>query len=671
MQAYSREFEYLKEDFSYKRIYEIIFSKPKKIAAQYIGQDDKVRSVTYGEYNTRIENTARALSELLGGRTGRFIGLFAANSLDWPTLFWSILRSGNNALLLSVNENETSLRHLLAESGAYALVGDIAFNGIKCIAPDAILGGNSSGPLPGVFGERIALCTSGTTGSSRIFVYDGAAMGHQIYSAKGFISKNKDLIYRDPRGHLKILVYLPFSHIFGFIASFLWFSCGQKTLVYPADQSPDAIFETCQRLKVTHVFCVPLFWNNIASGIMKKVKQESPQRQQLFDKMCRRSLNIQKIIPRIGRALVSRFMFKKIQQKLLGTSIRFLISGGGHVLPETLRVMNALGYPLYNGFGMTEVGITSVELSSNPLVRMKGRVGKAFDTIEYKIDGSKKDGEILISGSSIYSGLMSGGKYIKRTQEWFRTGDIGNLEDGSLYIDGRIKEVIIGESGINVYPDVVEDSFAGLSGVQQYCVLSLDTGSSYEDVALVLELTKEATPLEIRKTALTINSINQKLPLEKKVRIVLVSKEKLPLVNGIKVQRQRLKRSIENGTQEYSVLDLEKRNLISMKYRDAAKHHEHDERFLKLKETIRGIFADVLIIDKKQISDSDLFFEDLGGDSLTVIGLAAKIEDSLAVTIPFHELSAMMDINVFQLTEITYRRKYSQEPAAESLVLDA
>ena len=289
MQAYSKEFEYLKGDFSYKRIYEIIFSKPKKTAAQYIGQDDIVHSVTYGEYNTKIENTARALSETLGGKTGKFVGLFAANSLDWPTLFWSILRSGNKALLLSVNENEKSLRQLLLEAGACALIGDIDLGGIKCVAPDSILDGKDSGPLPEDFGDGIALCTSGTTGSSRIFVYDGSAMAHQIYSAKGFVSKNKDLIYKDSSGPLKILVYLPFSHIFGFIASFLWFSCGQKILVYPPDQSPDSIFETCQRLKVTHVFCVPLFWNNIAAGVMKKVKQEDPKRQQLFDKMCKRS----------------------------------------------------------------------------------------------------------------------------------------------------------------------------------------------------------------------------------------------------------------------------------------------------------------------------------------------------------------------------------------------
>ena len=671
MQAYTKELEYLKQDFSYKRMYEIIFSKPGKTFAQYVGSDGLIKDISYGEFNKKIERAACALSSALGEKAGGFIGLHAANSPDWPVLFWAILRSGNKALLLSANETEQSLMHLILDAGAVALISSGTITGIKCIAPKTLLNVEISGALPEAFGDQVALCTSGTTGSSRIFVYDGKAMGNQLYSAKGFISKNKDLIYKDSSGPLRLLVYLPFSHIFGFIANFLWFSCGQKTFIFPPDLSPDSILETCQRLKVTHVFCVPLFWNNIASGIMKKVRQENKSSQDLFEKLCKRSLALQKAMPHLGRILVSKFIFKKIQQRLLGTSVRFLISGGGHILPDTLRIINALGYPLYNGFGMTETGITSVELSHDPFDRMSGRVGRAFNTVEYKIDGNKKDGELLISGSSLHSGYMSGGKYIERTQEWFETGDIGNLKDGNLYIDGRIKEVIIGESGINVYPDVVEDSFADLPGVQQYCILSLDTGSAYEDIALVLEMTKDATPLEIRKTALIINSINQKLPFEKKVRIVLVSKESLPLVNGIKVQRQRLKRNIESGSIEYSVLDLEKRNLISKKYREVAKSHELDEKFMQLKETIRSIFADVLIMDKKEISDNDLFFEDLGGDSLTVIGLAAKIEDALSVTIPFHELSAMMDINVFQLTEITYRRKYDIEPAPDIYALDA
>ncbi len=147
---------------------------------------------------------------------------------------------------------------------------------------------------------------------------------------------------------------------------------------------------------------------------------------------------------------------------------------------------------------------------------------------------------------------------------------------------------------------------------------------------------------------------------------MLASKDKLPLISGVKVQRGHLKQAIENGSHPYSILDLSKRNLIGKQYRDVAKTLERDDRFAALKEQIRDIFADVLVLDAHSISDHDLFFDDLGGDSLAVIGLASRIEDSLAVVIPFQELSTMTDINVFHLTEITYRRKFAAEPQAIS-----
>ena len=201
-----------------------------------------------------------------------------------------------------------------------------------------------------------------------------------------------------------------------------------------------------------------------------------------------------------------------------------------------------------------------------------------------------------------------------------------------------------------------------MPSVEQYSVLGLSTGGSYEEIALVLEFAQNAQPLDIRRAALTINAVNQKLPFDQKVKIVLVSKDKLPLISGVKVQRGRLKQAIESGAQPYSILDLAKRNLISKQYRDVVKVLERDDRFAELKEQIRSIFADVLVLDAAGISDHDLFFDDLGGDSLSVIGLAARIEDSLSVLIPFQELSTMPDINVFQLTELTYRRKFEAEP---------
>ncbi|MBT3320439.1 MAG: non-ribosomal peptide synthetase [Clostridia bacterium] len=675
MHAYSDVLERLSKDYSYKCMYDIICDNKARTAAQFSDENNQTCTITYSDYEQRIELAARTLSKALQGQTGLYVGLLCASSHNWPTLFWAILKSGNNALFLGANESNKTTQHLLSEAGAYALISDndTQLKNVLCLSSADLLNTDSDFALPAVFGDKIALCTSGTTGSSRVFVYDGKAMGHQIYSAKGFIPLNRDLIYKNNGGPLKVLVCLPFSHIFGFVANYMWNACAGKTLVYPPDMSPDTILHTCRVFKITHVFCVPLFWNNIASGVMKKVKQADKKSQDKFDKMCALSIRLQKAMPHLGRKIVTTFIFKKIQQKLLGTSIRFLISGGGHILPETLRIINALGYPLYNGFGMTEVGVTSVELSHDIAKRLLGRVGKPFDTVEYKIDSKKegRDGELLVRGTSLHSGQIVKGKYIVRTEEWFATGDVGNLNADGLYIDGRVKEVIVGESGINVYPDVVEDSFTGLPSVEQYSVLGLVTGNPYEEIALVIEFAKDAGSLDIRKTALTINAVNQKLPLEKKVKIVLVSQEKLPLISGIKVQRGRLKQAIEDGSHPYSILDLAKRNLISKQYTDVAKVLERDERFAELKEQMRGIFADVLFLDPADISDHDLFFDDLSGDSLSVIGLAARIEDSLSVIISLPELSTMPDINVFQLTELTYRRKFNPEPATISETVSA
>ena len=212
MQAYQDILEKLSKDYSYKCLYEIIFGNGNKVAAEYIDADNQAQHITYSEYEQRITGAACALSAALHGRIDSYIGLSVENSPDWPTLFWAILKSGNNALFLSAKEPQKTTRHLLSEAGATAIISEsnIAFAGVQTISPQDILGAISEHPLPSAFGDKVALCTSGTTGASRVFVYDGASMGHQIYSAKGFIPLNRDLIYAHSKGPLKALIYLPF-----------------------------------------------------------------------------------------------------------------------------------------------------------------------------------------------------------------------------------------------------------------------------------------------------------------------------------------------------------------------------------------------------------------------------------------------------------------------------
>lgn len=647
--------------YTYQNYYDVIFGYGDKVAAEYLDAEDVIIKITYAGYKARIEAAAAALQEVLKERCGSFIGVKMKNSPDWPVVFWAVLMSGNYPLLLDAEGEYASTQNLLSQAGAVAVIGDgnEAYENVLGIPADGILQSQpgKSGVHHPLFGDRIAVCTSGTTGSIRVFVYDGEAMGHQINNAKSFFDQSKDLIYE--KGELKNLAFLPLHHIFGFIAVYLWYSCGGKTIVYPRDRSPATILKACRRHKVTHIFCVPLFWNNITAGILRKVQLEGGKLEKKFDSLLKLSTRIQTMMPRMGWKVVSRFLFAKVQKNLFGTSIRFLINGGGRILPESLRIINILGYPLYNGFGMTETGITSVELSVHFKDRLLGTVGSSFDSVSYRIDSEDgHTGELLISGSSLYSGKLIDGRYIPRDDQWFRTGDIGRMESGRLYIEGRLKEVIIGESGENVYPDEVEGYFQGLLHIASCCVIGLDGGNPYEDIVLVLELEKEAGSREIENLANQINTVNKALPFVKKVRMVLVSEDPLPLVNGIKVQRQRLKYLIENGRFTYHVLDLSKKYLANRAYQEESGLIENDPRYSMLREDVRLIFSNVLGLPLDKIGDFDHFFNDLGGDSLTVISLMTQMEEAYNISMPFSELSTLPVVNVKEIAELTYFKLY-------------
>jgi acyl carrier protein len=665
MWEYEKALDRLAERYTYENMFEILCGYENRVAAEYFDADDNICRITFGEYAIRIDCAAAVLSHHLNGQQGVFVGLKMANSPDWPTVFWAILKSGNFALLLDAEGAFDITKHLLKEAGAAAIVSDRneQYDGVIGLSPAVLTGQYFGDGVDAQFGDRVAVCTSGTTGSVRIFVYDGDAMGRQIYNARFFLNQSKDLIYEIRKGELKNLAFLPLHHIFGFVAVYMWYSCGGRTIVYLKDRSPETIMKTCRVLGVTHIFSVPLFWNNLASGVLKKVRQGGSRLEKKYHRLSRLSARLQTTMPRLGRKIVSRMIFGAVQKRLMGSSVRYLISGGGRVLPETLKVINTLGYPLYNGFGMTETGITSVEMDKGYAARIAGSVGQPFQSITYKIaseDGGI--GELLISGNSLHSGRMEDGKYIKRVFDWFATGDIGRMDDGRLFIEGRAKEVIIGESGVNVYPDEIEDAFMALDVVKRFCVLSLDAGNPYEDIALVLEMNEDADAAAIESAAAQIAAANRTLPFVKKIRMVLVVEQGLPLVCGIKVQRQKLKKMIESGRISYSVLDLSKKHLASREYREESHSIENDPRYLMLKDDVRDMFANVLVMNTSSIGDADHFIDDLGGDSLTIIGLMAKVEEMYAVTVPFSELSTLTNVSVTQLSELLYRKLYNADP---------
>ena len=164
----------------------------------------------------------------------------------------------------------------------------------------------------------------------------------------------------------------------------------------------------------------------------------------------------------------------------------YCISGGGFIRPETLELMNGLGYGLRNGYGMTETGILSVELSRRAKIRNSGTVGKPLSAVGgggYRIS---PEGLLEVRAPLLYAAQIVNGERIERDRDaWFATGDCFRVDSsGRWFITGRRSDLIIGANGENLSPDLIEqrlDLHAGLAS----CVLGMELDGDERPVLLV------------------------------------------------------------------------------------------------------------------------------------------------------------------------------------------
>jgi acyl carrier protein len=304
--------------------------------------------------------------------------------------------------------------------------------------------------------------------------------------------------------------------------------------------------------------------------------------------------------------------------------------------------------------------VTSVETTLNLKKRVSGSVGKPLNNVEYRVtpgEAKGRRGEMLIRGNSIHTGRLVDGKLLPPdTLEggWYPTGDVVRLDKGDrMFVEGRCKDVIINESGENVYPDELEDAFSAIEGVEQFTVLGVKKpgkNQRYEDIVLVMnvgEHYKEDAYLEglMQK----VLAVNVKLPTLKRLSRVLVTPEKLPLVNGIKVKRLALKAMIEENKLGYRDLRMSAQKAAP----SAAPVPEVVAREVKpvdlqmeeIKQKVRALYAEALTLEPSAVPDDAHFIDDLHGDSLQVLAASLKAEEQFNVIIPVEEYGALHTVN--------------------------
>ena len=608
--------EALRKNPTYSGMFHMMEQFSGDTAAEVSDRDGNIICRTYGEY---INMSLAACGVMEKKRpAGDVVGLIYDTCMDWPVLLWGILMSGQMPLLLNPSSRPEQLNSIMAEARATSYVSARPVEGspLEFIDAAEVLAGGEPGEER--WGEYIALCTSGTTDNSRIFLYNAQTIANHILSFDEAKQINPDMPFIEGKP-CKLLAFLPFHHVFGFSVVYLLYACTGKVLVFCREKSAQTILETCRKHGVTHLYCVPLFFNALAGGIRKKLNGKKPG------------------------PIISQL----IKKKTLGTKIRSMITGGGHVPAETLEILNDIGYPLCNGFGMTETGIIAVEKSLDPEQRKKGSIGEPFSLTEYRIgDGTTNEGELFIRGGALYSASMIDGKIVPRDESaWFATGDLLKKTPDGLFICGRVKDVIINANGENIYPDEIEDLFSEIKGVTKSCILGVSNGNC-EDVAIV---SHPAEDFDRGNYLEQIKKINESLPIGERVMRAFLSSTELPVSGSMKVMRQKLKNSLA----DFEELPLSARSKKTEKTKNAETEVKIPDlqpgmdakEISEIKAVVRDIVAESLEYTAEQkaaISDTDTFIEDLGMNSLNLFCCVAEIEKKYGIII--------LDTDVTKLT---------------------
>ncbi len=298
--------------------------------------------------------------------------------------------------------------------------------------------------------------TSGSTGNPKgVMLTHLNLSGNVEFAAKRIPHKPGDTV----------LSMLPIAHMFGLMFEFLYQVCeGAETYFLTQAPTPTVLMKAFAQVKPFMILTVPLVVEKIIKkGVLPKIS--SPMMKVLWK------------TPGINRLI--RGKVKEGLDKTFGGRLRYLIIGGAALNGEVEQVLHDIKFQYCVGYGMTECA---------PLISYEDwwaykfhSCGKDLPQCRVRIDSEDpihKDGEIQVKGINVMKGYYKNDEATKAvfTEDgWMRTGDLGVLDkDGNIFIHGRSKNMILGPSGQNIYPEELEDKLNSLPCIVESIVVDRD-----------------------------------------------------------------------------------------------------------------------------------------------------------------------------------------------------
>jgi len=497
-------------------------SYPQHTALSYA--DDK--PITYAELKTQVDRLGAFLQDQ-GVVQGDRVAIVGENSPNWGIAFITVTSMGAVAVPILPDFHTSEIHHILRHSGSKAVfISERYFHKIEDFDLDSftvvvllddfsIIGADTSkatlkkllaeggkelkkiksivlrmaGIVPAHVKENALasiVYTSGTTGHSK-----GVMLSHKNLISDAIATTNIVTVTDEDR----MLSILPLAHVYectlGLILPMM-----MGASIYYLRKPPTAaiMIPALASVRPTIMLSVPL----IIEKMYKSRIAPEISRKRVVRLLYRFPLLRKRINRMAGKKLLAIF----------GGALKTFCIGGAALSSEVEKFLREAGFPYAVGYGLTET--SSLVAGTNARRTRFRSTGQAIPGVEIKIDQPDPktgEGEILVRGDNVMLGYYHDSE---RTAEafsegWFRTGDLGILgDDRYLYINGRLKNVIIGPSGENIYPEAIE-SIVNRSEIVLESLVFQDEGS----LAARIHLDYEKLDLEFTEKHLSETQIQE------------------------------------------------------------------------------------------------------------------------------------------------------------------
>lgn len=523
-------------------------------------------TLTYRETLAAIKKLAGWLTAH-GVKKGTHIAVSGKNSSEWAIVYLAALYAGGTiipidyglhtyeiASLLKTAKplfffvDEEKYDYFMEESKTQSFIGEVySLNGNHA---DRYVYNLQAEPLAAYFPLRetdtaAILFTSGTMGNPK-----GVMLSHRNIVSDCYIAQSHLTIFESDIFY----ALLPIHHSYTMVAVFIEAISVGAEIVFGKSLVVSRMLRELKEGKITMLLGVPLLFNKLLAGIMKGVRSKGV----FVYGIIRFLMGVSYLIKKTTGKNIGKTLFKSVLEKANLTTLRIAISGGGPLSKEVFRAYNEFGIDFVQGYGLTE---TSPIIALNPKEHFKiESVGSYFHPyMEMKILDPDENGrgEICAKGPMIMQGYYNMPEEtaaVLSEDGWFRTGDIGWLDDEKyLYLCGRAKNLIVTSGGKNVYPEEIENAFQmHYNDIEQITVMGYhpENDLTSEEIEVLIYPTDElyktlnldrGTPAgdsaAYKRMAAIVDIVNKELlPYQRITKITLLNKP-LEMTTTKKVKR--------------------------------------------------------------------------------------------------------------------------------------